>query len=243
MTRLEAGDAALARGQLLAHGDGPQLTRVPHSDRAHWFGQLALSELAAGDREAAARWVEAAEAAAAAHPLDGQIAAARYARAAVELAGGRASSAAPRAHEARRRYGAAGRPIDGARAEVLTARALAALGKDERATDLLRHAHAEFERCGCARYRDEAASELRRLGHRPTRPEPSGSRGARIDELSSRERDVAELVARGMTNRQIAEPLYLSPKTIETHLSRAYYKLGISSRAALAVAIERAPRA
>ena len=63
-----------------------------------------------------------------------------------------------------------------------------------------------------------------------------------MDALTDREREVADLVATGITNREIAARLVLSEKTVERHLSRIFAKLGISSRAALAAAVERARR-
>jgi len=57
--------------------------------------------------------------------------------------------------------------------------------------------------------------------------------------LSEREREVASLVADGKTNREIAERLFLSEKTIETHMSRIFGKLGVSKRTQVAAAIER----
>jgi DNA-binding CsgD family transcriptional regulator len=57
--------------------------------------------------------------------------------------------------------------------------------------------------------------------------------------LSMREREVAELVAERITNRQIAERLSLSERTIESHLRTIFAKLGVSTRQALAVAVER----
>jgi DNA-binding NarL/FixJ family response regulator len=60
------------------------------------------------------------------------------------------------------------------------------------------------------------------------------------DALTHREREVADLVATGITNREIAARLTLSEKTIERHLSRIFAKLDIPSRAALAAAVERA---
>jgi DNA-binding NarL/FixJ family response regulator len=69
---------------------------------------------------------------------------------------------------------------------------------------------------------------------------PRGGRSPRIQvsgvpALTPSERQVAALVADALTNRQIAERLYVTEKTVETHLSRAYRKLGVSSRTQLAV--------
>lgn len=65
--------------------------------------------------------------------------------------------------------------------------------------------------------------ELRRLGLRP----------AARDELTETERRVAELAASGLTNREVAAQLHMSPKTVEANLARVYRKLGIRSRAEL----------
>jgi DNA-binding NarL/FixJ family response regulator len=58
--------------------------------------------------------------------------------------------------------------------------------------------------------------------------------------LSTRELQVAELVSDGSTNRQIAQTLLLSEKTVEVYLSRAFAKLGVSSRAAVARIVAQA---
>ncbi len=60
------------------------------------------------------------------------------------------------------------------------------------------------------------------------------------DALTAQERQIAELVAGGASNKAVAAQLYLSPKTIEAHLSRAYRKLGVSSRTQLAAPLGRA---
>lgn len=80
-----------------------------------------------------------------------------------------------------------------------------------------------FERAGARVWADRARAELDRIGLRRS----SG------DELTEGERRVAELAARGMTNREVAAALHLSPKTIDANLSRVYRKLGIRSRAEL----------
>jgi DNA-binding CsgD family transcriptional regulator/tetratricopeptide (TPR) repeat protein len=74
-----------------------------------------------------------------------------------------------------------------------------------------------------APWRDRAGAELDRLGRR---------RGAALA-LTPTERQVAELIAAGATNREAAAQLFMSPKTVESHLSRIYGKLGIASRAEL----------
>ena len=68
-------------------------------------------------------------------------------------------------------------------------------------------------------------------------PAPGGPRAGSV--LSPREREVAELVALGNTNRQIAEVLFLSVKTVEPHLARISAKLEVPGRAAVAAAVER----
>jgi DNA-binding CsgD family transcriptional regulator len=57
--------------------------------------------------------------------------------------------------------------------------------------------------------------------------------------LSDRERELARLVAAGLTNREIAAELHLSEKTVANHLTRIFAKLEISSRSALAAAVGR----
>jgi DNA-binding CsgD family transcriptional regulator len=64
---------------------------------------------------------------------------------------------------------------------------------------------------------------------------------AGLDALTASERRVCEMAAEGLTNKQIAQTLYVTIKTVETHLRRAYMKLDISSRGQLAKALEPGP--
>ena len=61
-----------------------------------------------------------------------------------------------------------------------------------------------------------------------------------LDDLTPREREIAELVAQGQANKQVAATLFLSEKTIEHHLSRVYAKVGVRSRTELAALFARA---
>jgi DNA-binding NarL/FixJ family response regulator len=63
-----------------------------------------------------------------------------------------------------------------------------------------------------------------------------------LDSLTRAERRVAELVSRGATNRQIAEELFVTAKTVEAHLARTYRKLGLANRTQLAIVLHAEPQ-
>lgn len=86
--------------------------------------------------------------------------------------------------------------------------------------------------CGSAVLRTRAAEALSALGDRPRRPMFAGPQA-----LTGSERRVADLAATGRANREIAQELFVSPKTVENHLGRIYTKLGISGRRELAGAL------
>ena len=102
----------------------------------------------------------------------------------------------------------------------------------------LESAEATLSACGANREADAAARELRRLGRRVSRA-GRGQQTAGLSALSSREREVANEVAMGKTNRAVAATLFVSEKTVESHLARIYAKLDVHSRAALATVIAR----
>jgi DNA-binding CsgD family transcriptional regulator len=87
-------------------------------------------------------------------------------------------------------------------------------------------------RCGAVPLRERAQEELVAAGARPRRATTSG-----VDALTPSELRVARMAADGMTNRAIAQALFVTIKTIEVHLANAYRKLGIASRTALAAAL------
>jgi DNA-binding CsgD family transcriptional regulator len=126
--------------------------------------------------------------------------------------------------------------LDGTPAGLELARSLAELGaahrRERRALDarpILRRAHDLAAAGGATALAAHALGELRAAGARPRGRATTGP-GA----LTASERRVATLAAAGHSTRQIAEQLAVSPKTVETHLTRAFRKLDISSRAELA---------
>jgi DNA-binding NarL/FixJ family response regulator len=91
------------------------------------------------------------------------------------------------------------------------------------------------------RYRQRAERELGRLGLRPYRRTRSGTtEGPGLGSLTERELEVARLVVDRKTNPQIAAELFLSQKTVETHLRNIFNKLDVADRVALARVVERA---
>lgn len=97
---------------------------------------------------------------------------------------------------------------------------------------------------GRLRLRDQVERELRKLGHRIHRRTRLGKADANgLESLRARELQVARLVADRNTNPEIAAKLFLSQKTVETHLRNIFRKVNVSSRVELARAFERADRA
>ena len=95
--------------------------------------------------------------------------------------------------------------------------------------------------CGAERHRAAAERELRILGHRIHRRSRRGKTGGfGVETLTERELEVARLVVDRKTNRQIAEALFLSPKTVETHIRNIFRKLAVASRVDIALAVELA---
>ena len=162
-----------------------------------------------------------------------------HARSLWTLADGDAAEAARLALTAADRADAVRAPVPAARCRTLAGIALAQAGDVEQAIRLLTRAQRDLAAYEANRYRDEAARELRRLGRRVGARQRRAGRGQGLGALSGRELEIAERVALGRTNRQIADTLFLSQKTVEGHLTSVFAKLGVSSRAAVAEVVGR----
>ena len=119
-------------------------------------------------------------------------------------------------------------PFERARTELCYGERLRRARRRAEARDQLHGALETFERLGAEPWADRARNELRATGE-TIRRDRSAS-----DELTLQELQVALKVAEGATNREAAAAMFLSPKTIEAHLSRIYSKLGVRSRTELA---------
>ena len=225
---LEAGDPLRCLQQAAVAG-APELPRVEPGRRAWLQAALAAAELERGDREGAEAMVARAQRSLP-EGLPRSESAVLYARALL-------ASDAPLADDAARLAESAGATIEAGRARVLAGRARAAGGDTGAAVATLTRAETDLRACGAHRFADEAARELRRLGHRPAARQRRTRAVAGLAALSGREREIAELVALGHTNRQIAGELFLSEKTVEGHLTSVYSKLGVPSRAAVAASV------
>jgi DNA-binding NarL/FixJ family response regulator len=132
--------------------------------------------------------------------------------------------AAPMLREAVNLFARIPLPLEAARARLELARALASSSPSV-AADVGRRAYGELESLGARREADAALALLRTLGVK-------GPAGPRADGLlSRREQEVLRLLAEGLTNGEIAQRLFISPKTAEHHVSRIYGKLGVRTRA------------
>jgi DNA-binding NarL/FixJ family response regulator len=167
------------------------------------------------------------------------LALANRARAAVLLARGEPLEAARVAHESAEAAGSVGANLQAAFSRGLEGRALAAGGDRLEAVATLRRAEQELDACGSVRVRDEMRRELRLLGARAEPRGPAAPGDSGIDALSKRELEIAGLVTDRLTNREIAAALFLSDKTIESHLRNIFHKLGVTSRVEVARAVER----
>lgn len=247
------GDPSGALADLERLAGGPDLPLVLNGDR-HYARLIAISAaIGRGDLETAERWAAEGEDWAAESGLVGQLGWALRGRAMVTGARGDLVAAAEQSVASARAFERVGIAVEAERSRIAAAGCLVEAGERDRAVELLVAAESALHAVGAERDRQAAVRALRGLGRRvaPRAAEPSAAAATAtapgalppasgaLTALSDREREVAELVAQGRTNREVAEALFLSTKTVETHLRNIFAKLDVSSRAAVAAVVER----
>jgi len=230
LSRGDASAAAGTYGALLEMFDGP-LPEEPV--RAFFLPDAIESFAAAGDVERAALLTEALMERAVMLDREWAIAAAHRCRALVAAANGTLDAAGVEIEKAIALHERGQMPLQLARSLLVKGQIERRSRRKASARNALDRAEAICTRVGAELWAERVRSELARLDGTP-----------RADELSPTERRVAGLAASGMTNREIAAAAFISEKTVEANLSRAYRKLGVRSRTELAVRLaEEVPQA
>jgi DNA-binding NarL/FixJ family response regulator len=237
----EAREARRAIEVLEAAAGGDELPLIPWGWRANYFELLTRCWLDLDHPLQAEQAATRAAVTAERVGLGMSVAMAHRAAAAVALEGGDAVQAADRALSAVGAAEAIGAPVDAAVARTLAGRAFARAGDRARAVSELERAAEQLDACGAVRHRKRAEQELRSLGEHVHRRTAAGSAdGAGVETLTQREVEIARLVLRRQTNAEIAAELFLSVKTVESHLRNIFRKLGVASRVEVARALEDA---
>jgi DNA-binding CsgD family transcriptional regulator len=194
----------------------------------HWRSEAALAYLLLGEYDEAQAL--AGEEVELARAFGGRRALGIALRAAGIVEGGAAGEAMLR--EAVQAHEQAGVKLDHARSLVDLGALLRRANKRAEARDVLRRALDSAHRLGARPLADRAETELRATGARPRRVVLTG-----LESLTASERRVAELAAQDLTNREIAQQLFVTARTVEGHLTSVFRKLRIGSRDELSAAL------
>jgi DNA-binding CsgD family transcriptional regulator len=235
----EAGRPERAIEVFVTGAGGPDLPLIPGGWRASYLELLTRCCLAAGRTEAADEYAARAQAVAERTGLEFAVAMAQRAAAAVAHHRGDFSRAAELAQQAAVNAEKVGVRVEAAVCRLVAGRALGAGGHEDAAVKELEHAASEFDACGALRLRSQAEQELRKLGRRVHRRSAPGEASGGLAALTEREAEIARLVVDRYTNPEIARELFLSVKTIETHMRNIFRKLGVTTRVEVARALER----
>jgi DNA-binding CsgD family transcriptional regulator len=220
---LSEGDAAAAAAELAEADRLLERWGFAHPGALPVLADLAEASARAGDPDAAGAVLDRLEGQAAALDSEWVWAVLERGRGVRSLAEGDADAAIDRLEPAVATLDRLGHRPDAARTVLEHGRALLRGGRRTLAADTLTDALERFEGMGAALWAARAAEELERAAP-----------GRAAGELSGTERRVADRVAAGLKNREIAQELYMSVGTVEAHLTRVYRKLNVRSRSALA---------
>jgi DNA-binding CsgD family transcriptional regulator len=193
-----------------------------------WRSEAALAHLALGEREPARRLADEELELARAFGAPRALGVAK--RAAGVVAGGDRGAAL--LHEAIDAFERGDASLERARALADLGAMLRRRNRRTEARELLREALDAAHRSGARALAEEAETELRATGARPRRVVLTG-----LDSLTASERRIAELASQGLTNREIAQTLFITARTVEGHLTSVFRKLRVDSRDELPAAL------
>ncbi|MFI6010875.1 AAA family ATPase [Streptomyces sp. NPDC051243] len=221
------GDPARAREAVL-HAGGPRLRRLQPSMRPLFLEILVTAAVATGDPDAAREWAGRARVEAERLGLPIQRASALRSGAHIPLGRGDTRAAADLFAAAAAESARGGGAFWEAYSLLLRASVPGDDADSARKGEAAWHRGQQLAATGGSRMLTELAEMVR-----PAVTDAAFGSERRLAELTVREREIADLVAEGLTSPAIAERLCLSRRTVETHVSRIYRKTGVSSRAAL----------
>ncbi|XVU28176.1 LuxR C-terminal-related transcriptional regulator [Actinoplanes sp. CA-054009] len=224
-----AGDPKRGSRMLLSLGGGPELPRLAARRRVRTWESLAVAALASGDRPAAERYTRLA----AGHSTTASSASRRAIarRAAIRTRDGSAEELAVAVRSAVTDFAGVHHRLDQAHTELAAGRAFLDAGHPDLAAEQLDRAADHAAAFGSGRLARLVAVAGARLDRTAV---PSWAHP-----LTNRELEVAELAGSGLTSAQIGRRLFLSVRTVDSHLGRVYRKLGVPSRTALAQLVVR----
>ena len=219
---LSLGDHAAAH-RVLNGVVGPFETEIPEPFLARFLPDEIEALVALGELDRAEALLATFERAARDRDRAWALAASARCGALVAAARGDLPAAAQALERALAEHARAELPFELGRTLIVVGQVRRRTGERRAARGALERARDLFEELGARLWAERAAAELRRV---PIR------RGA-ADELTPTEERIAELAAAGRTSREVAQALFVSPRTVEANLTRIYRKLGVGSRAEL----------
>jgi DNA-binding CsgD family transcriptional regulator len=232
--RLERGDYAAALDDLLRCGEHLRALRIENPAFCPWRSRAALAQAALGRRDAGRELADEELDLARRYGAPRAVGVALRARGMIE----EGPAALELLAEAVAVLAGSQSRLEHARALVDHGAALRRSGARREGRSALRDGLDEARRCGALALAARAHAELEASGLRPRKMLVGG-----VEALTPSERRVVELAASGMANAEIAQSLFVTVKTVETHLGRSYRKLDIPGRGELAAALAEQPQA